>query len=85
MTVGTLVGRAVLLVVTSIVAKKTLSGWCSGRSKKHPGQGLSGGQDDPSALWGYLGGGTMKESVFLRESEFRHEGVSRGRRPGRES
>ena len=31
MTVGALVGQAILSVVTSIVAKKALGGWCSGR------------------------------------------------------
>ena len=82
MTVGALVERAILSVVTSIVAKKTLGGWCGGRSEKHPGQGLGRRRDDPSSLGGGLGGGTAQEGIFLREPEFWYKGFSRGRWPG---
>ena len=50
MTVGALVGRAILSVVTSIVAKKALGGWCGGRPQEHPRQGLHRGRDDLSSL-----------------------------------
>ena len=40
MTMGALVGWAILLVVTFIVAKKALSGWGGRRSEKYSGQGL---------------------------------------------
>ena len=49
MTVGALVGQAILSVMTSIVAKKALGGWCGGRSQEYSRQGLRGG-DDPSSL-----------------------------------
>ena len=35
MTVGALVGWAILSVVTSIVAKKTLCSWCGGGSQEY--------------------------------------------------
>ena len=74
MTVGALVGRAVLSVVTSIVAKKTLGGQRGGRSEKYSGQGLGRERDDPSSWGGGQSGGTMQEGIFLRESKFRYEG-----------
>ena len=37
MAVWTLVGRAVLSVVTFIVAKKALGAGCGGQFEKHPG------------------------------------------------
>ena len=52
MTVGALVGWAVLSVVTSIVAKKTLGGRRGRRPKKHSGQGLGGRRDDLSSQGG---------------------------------
>ena len=58
MTVGALVGRAILSVVTSIVAKKALGGRCSRRSEKHPGQGLGRRRDYLSSLGGGLCGST---------------------------
>ena len=79
MTVGALIGWAILSVVTSIVAKKALHGWHGRRFKEYSGQGLCGRQDDPSSLPGYLGGGTAKESVFLRKPKLWYEGVGRGR------
>ena len=82
MTMGALVGQAILSVVTSIVAKKALGGRCSGRSEKHPGQGLGRRRDDPSPLGGGLCGSTVQEGIFLREPEFWYEGFGRGRWPG---
>ena len=43
MTMGALVGWAILSVVTSIVAKQMLCGQHGGRPKKYPGQGLHRG------------------------------------------
>ena len=68
MAVWALVGRAVLSIVTFIVAKKTLGAWCGGRFEKHPRQGLSGGRDDAASFSGNMGSGTAEEGVFLRES-----------------
>ena len=82
MTVGALVGQAILLVVTSIVAKKALGGRCGGRPQEHPRQGLHGGRDNPSSFRGGMGGSTMKKGIFLRESESWYEGVGRGRGSG---
>ena len=78
MAMGALVERAILSVVTSIVAKKALGHWCGRGSEEYPGQVLHRGGDDSSTLWGPLGVGTAKEGIFLRESILWHEGVCRG-------
>ena len=85
MAVWALVGRAVLSVVTFIVAKKTLGARHGGRFEKHPGQGLSGGSDDSSSFSGDEGGCTAEEGVFLRESGLGYKGLRRGRRSGRDA
>ena len=75
---GALVGRAILSVTTSIVAKKALGGRCSGRSEKYPRQSLGRGRDDPPSLGGGLCGSIAQAGVFLRESKFRYEGFGGG-------
>ena len=68
MAMWTLVGWAVLSIVTFIVAKKTLGARCGRRFEKHPGQGLSRGRDEATTFSGDMGSGTAEEGVFLRES-----------------
>ena len=82
MTVGALVGWAVLSVVTSIVAKKALGGRCGRRSEKYPRQGLHGGRDDPSSLRVGIGGRATKKGILLRESGLRYESFGGGHGSG---
>ena len=78
MAVRALVGRAVLTVVTFIVAKKALGAWPGGGFKKHSGQGLSGGRDKLSSFRGNVRGGTAKKGIFLREPGLGYESFGGG-------
>ena len=70
MTVGAAVGRAILSVVTFIVATKTLGVWSRRRFQEEAGENLSWGGDNSVSRSSSLGVGATKESVFLRESRF---------------
>ena len=85
MTVGAVVGRAILSVVTLIVAMKTLGVWSHRRFQEEAGKNLSWGGDNSMYCSGSLGVGTMKESVFLREPCFRDKRGGRRGRSGRNS
>ena len=79
MTVGTAVGRAILSVVTLIVAMKTLGVRSRQRFQEETGKNLSWGGDNSVPGSGLLGVGATKESIFLREPCFRDK---RGGRRG---
>ena len=73
MTVGAAVGRAILSVVTLIVATKTLGVWSRWRFQEEAGENLSWGGDNSVPCSGSLSVGAAKESIFLREPHFRDE------------
>ena len=85
MTVGAAVGRAILLVVTFIVATKTLGVGSRQRFQEEAGKNLSWGGDDSVPGSGSLGVGAVKKSVFLREPRFRDKRGGRRGRSGRNS
>ena len=73
MTVGAMVGWAVLSVVTFIVATKTLGVRSSGRFQEKAGENLSGSGDNPVSRGGLLRVHATKKGIFLRESRFRDQ------------
>ena len=85
MTVEAAVGRAILSVVTLIVATKTLGVWSRRRFQEEAGKNLSWGGDNPMPCNGSLGVGATKESVFLREPRFRDKRGGRRGWSGRNS
>ena len=82
MAVGATVGRAILSVVTHIVATKTLSLRSGGRFQIEAGEYLSRGGDNSVSGSGSLRIGGTKKGVFFREAGLRDKSSGGRRRSG---